>query len=54
MMALADIPMIVLFGPTNSEKFAPKNNYIKILDSKKLHRTKNIESISVEEVYNLI
>ena len=40
MMALADIPMIVLFGPTNSEKFAPKNNYTKILDSKKLHRTK--------------
>ena len=26
MMGLADIPMIVLFGPTNSEKFAPKNN----------------------------
>ena len=54
MMGLADIPMIVLFGPTNSEKFAPKNNYIKILDSKKLHRTKDIESISVDEVYNLI
>ena len=54
MMGLADIPMIVLFGPTNSEKFAPKNNYIKILDSKKLHSTKDIESISVDEVYNLI
>ena len=24
MMALADIPMIVLFGPTNSGKFAQK------------------------------
>ena len=23
MMALSNIPMIVLFGPTNSEKFAP-------------------------------
>ena len=46
MMGLADIPMIVLFGPTNSEKFAPKNNYIKILDSKKLHRTKDIVHIS--------
>ena len=33
MMSLADIPMIVLFGPTNSSKFAPKNNYTKILDS---------------------
>ena len=54
MMSLAEIPMIVLFGPTNSEKFAPKNNYTKILDSKKIHKTSDIESISVEEVYNLI
>jgi hypothetical protein len=46
--------MIVLFGPTNSEKFAPKSNYTKILDSKKLHNTSDIESISVDEVYNLI
>ena len=43
MMALADIPMIVLFGPTNSEKFAPKNNYTKILDSK-IYNTSDIES----------
>jgi len=54
MMGLADIPMIVLFGPTNSEKFAPKNNYIKVIDSKKIHGTPDIESITVEEVYNLI
>ncbi len=54
MMGLADIPMVVLFGPTSSEKFAPKNNYTKILDSKKLYGTKNIESISVDEVYDLI
>ena len=54
MIGLADIPMIVLFGPTNSEKFAPKNNYIKILDSKKIHGTSNIDSISVDEVYDLI
>ena len=54
MMGLADVPMIVLFGPTNSEKFAPKNNYTKILDSKKLHKTKDIDSISVDEVYDLI
>ena len=54
MMALADIPMVVLFGPTSSEKFAPKNNYIKILDSKKIYGTKNIDSISVDEVYDLI
>ena len=54
MLALSDIPMIVLFGPTSSEKFAPKNNYIKILDSKKIHKTSDIESITVDEVYNLI
>jgi ADP-heptose:LPS heptosyltransferase len=54
MIGLAEVPMIVLFGPTNSEKFAPKNNYIKILDSKKIHKTSNIDTISVDEVYDLI
>ena len=54
MMGLADIPMIVLFGPTNSEKFAPKNNYVKILDSKKIHKSKDINSIEVDEVLSLI
>ena len=54
MISLADIPMIVLFGPTNSEKFAPKNNHVKILDSKKIYKTKNIDSITVDDVYNLI
>ena len=54
MMGLADIPMVVLFGPTNSEKFAPKNNYIKILDSKIIYRTKDINSISVDDVYDNI
>ena len=54
MMALANIPMIVLFGPTNSEKFAPKNNYTKILDSKKIHNTSDIDAINVDEVYDLI
>ena len=54
MMSLADIPMIVLFGPTRSEKFAPKNSYTKILDSKIIHKTSDIESITVDEVYNMI
>ena len=54
MMSLTDIPMIVLFGPTNSEKFAPKNNYTKILDSKKIYKNKDIDTISVDDVYNLI
>ena len=54
MMSLSNIPMIVLFGPTNSNKFAPKNDFTKVLDSKKIHNTSNIESITVEEVYELI
>ena len=54
MMGLANIPMVILFGPTNSKKFAPKNDYIKILDSKKIHNTSDINSINVDEVFNLI
>ena len=54
MMGLANIPMIVLFGPTNSEKFAPKSDYIKIIDSKKIYGTSDIEDITVDEVYDLI
>ena len=54
MIGLAEIPMIVLFGPTNSKKFAPKNNDVKILDSKKIYNTSDIDSISVDEVYDLI
>ena len=54
MIGLAEIPMIVLFGPTNSQKFAPKNNYVKILDSKKIYNTSDIDSISVDDVYDLI
>ena len=53
MMALANIPMIVLFGPTNSHKFY-QNNYTKILDSKKIYNTSDIESITVDDVYDLI
>ena len=54
MIRLANIPMIVLFGPTNSEKFAPKNEYTKILDSKKIYKNKDIDSITVDDVYSLI
>ena len=54
MISLANIPMIVLFGPTNSEKFAPKNKFTSILDSKKIHKTKDINSIAVDEVLSLI
>ena len=54
MMGLANIPMIVLFGPTSADKFAPKITILKFLDSKKIHNTSDIEFISVDEVYNLI
>ncbi len=54
MMGLAKIPMIVLFGPTDSEKFAPKGNAIKILDSKLINNSKNIDTITVHDVYKLI
>ena len=54
MISLANIPMIVLFGPTNVEKFAPKNKFISILDSKKIYKTNDINSIGVDEVFSLI
>ena len=54
MIGLSNIPMIVLFGPTNSKKFSPKINYIKILDSKKIYNTDDINTITVDDVYNLL
>ena len=54
MIGLAKIPMIVLFGPTKSEKFAPQNHYTKILDSKKIYKTNDIDSITIDDVNNLI
>ena len=50
MMSLSNVPMIVLFGPTNSEKFAPKKNNVIILDSKKLYNSNDISKITVEDV----
>ena len=52
MLSLAKVPMVVLFGPTDSEKFGPEYKNSIILDSKKLYNTKNISSISVEDVLN--
>ena len=54
MMGLADIPMIVLFGPTNSKKFAPKLKNIDILDSKTLYKSNDISKITEEDVINLL
>ena len=50
MLSLGKIPMIVLFGPTRSEKFAPNYSGLVILDSKQLKNTKDISSISAEDV----
>ena len=51
MIGLANTPMIALFGPTDSEKFAPKIDSIKILDSKKIYKSKDISTITVHDVY---
>ena len=54
MIGLANIPMIVLFGPTNSKKFAPKIKNIDILDSKVMNNTEDIDTIKVADVLKLI
>ena len=50
MLSLSKVPMITLFGPTDSEKFAPKYKNSIVLDSKKLYNTKNVSAITVEDV----
>ncbi|MDC0924598.1 glycosyltransferase family 9 protein [Candidatus Pelagibacter sp.] len=54
MVGLANVPMIVLFGPTNPKKFAPKINYLKILDSKLIYNSNDILKITEEDVIRLI
>ena len=54
MIGLANIPMIVLFGPTNSEKFAPKIQNIKVLDSKIMNNSDDIETIKEDDVLKFI
>ncbi len=50
MLSLAKVPMISLFGPTDSDKFAPDYKNSISLDSKKIYNTKNISTITVEDV----
>ena len=50
MLSLSKVPMISLFGPTDSEKFAPQYENSIVLDSKKLYNTKNVAAITVEDV----
>ena len=54
MLALSNIPMIVLFGPTNSKKFAPKVKNIEILDSKIIYNSEDISNIIEDDVLKLI
>ena len=50
MLSLAKVPMISLFGPTDSEKFGPRYYKSIILDSKKIYNSKNVSDITVEDV----
>ena len=54
MIGIANIPMIVLFGPTDSKKFAPKIKNIDILDSKILYNSDDIETINENDVLKFI
>ena len=50
MLSMSKTPMIVLFGPTNAEKFAPTYKKTLVLDSKKLYKTFDVSKITVEDV----
>ena len=54
MLALGKIPIISLFGPTDSEKFAPDYKNSLVLDSKKIYSTNNVSSINVEDVLKAV
>ena len=54
MIGLTNIPMIVLFGPTNANKFSPKNENITIIDSKEIYKSDDINKIQVVDVYKNI
>ncbi len=54
MMSLSNVPMIVLFGPTNSEKFAPNKKNIIIIDTKKIYKSNDITKITTEYVLKYI
>jgi len=50
MLSLSKIPIISLFGPTDPLKFAPKYKNSKVLDSKKIYKSKNVSDITVKDV----
>ena len=54
MLSLSKVPIISLFGPTDSKKFAPQYKNSKVLDSKKIYNSKNISDITVEDVLQVV
>ena len=50
MLSLSKVPIISLFGPTDSKKFAPEYKNSLVLDSKKLYNSNDVSSITVEDV----
>ncbi len=54
MIALAKTPMVVLFGPTDSKKFAPSYRGVTVLDSKIIYKSKDINLITINDVLNNI
>ena len=50
MLSLSKVPMISLFGPTDSKKFSPKYKNSKVLDSKKIYNSSNVSDITVQDV----
>jgi len=46
LLSLSNTPMIAIFGPTSSDKFAPRTNNIKIISSQKLFNSKDINLIT--------
>ena len=50
MLSLSKVPIISLFGPTDSEKFAPDYKNSIILDSKKIYKSNDVSAITVEDV----
>ena len=49
MMGLAKIPLILLFGPTDSKNLL-QNTGVKVVDSKIIYNSKDLNKISVEDV----
>ena len=54
MIGLANVPMLVLFGPTSSLKFSPNRENITILDSKEMYKTNDVSKIKTEDILKYI